>query len=164
MSKKVVLQITFFHIWKQFPENVSVRQFHVVLSKICFLRTQNFYFWILPFTSNTEDWENPSLSFYQHTNGSALGESCLTEVAEVTITKLGSTSSYNDWIIKFTELWTKAKTEFLTPQISAIPGQNTTSFKHLLTIVFLSWKSHYWDSFFYCKTWIMPGHEQRTLG
>lgn len=86
-------------------------------------------------------------------------ESCLTEVAEVTITKLGSTSSYNDWIIKFTELWTKAKTEFLTPQISAIPRQNTTSFKRLLTIVFLSWKSHYWDSFFYSKTWIMPGHE-----
>lgn len=43
-----------FQIWKQFPVNTSVRQFHIVLSKICFLRTQNFSFWILPLTSNTE--------------------------------------------------------------------------------------------------------------
>lgn len=94
---------------------------------------------------------------------SAVDESFLNEVAEVTITKLGSTSSYNDWM-KFTELWTKVKTEFLTPKISEIPRQNTVSFKPLLTIVFLSWKSHYWDSFFYCKTWIMPGLEPCTYG
>jgi len=46
--------------------------------------------------------------FFSTYKVSAVDESFLNEEAEVTITKLGSTSSYNDWM-KFTELWTKAK-------------------------------------------------------